>query len=316
MRAQIDPEIHRRSKRRNRLNTLLIVGGMTLLLALCGWVLFGGLGFLWALGLGAMVWIFTPRFSPDLVLRLYRARRLTPTRAPDLMRVVQVLAERAGLPATPDLYYVPSSNMNAFAVGDREQSAITLTDGLLRKLDMRQLIGVLAHETAHISNEDLRVMGLADVVSRLTVSMQTVGIIMLLFGLWHGSHLVLAAVLLMLAPLLGTLLQLALSRSREYDADLTAVTLTGDPAGLALALRTLERSQGSVWESVVLPGGRTPDPSILRTHPLTENRIQRLMELVPQFKPYFDMPEQQSPAPVRYRPVKRPPRYHATGFWY
>src|SRR5690606_36483706 len=88
-----------------------------------------------------------------------------------------------------------------------------------------------------------------------------------------------AVLVLMAAPTLGGLLQMALSRTREFDADLGAVMLTGDPDGLASALHRLERHQGRLWEGLMLPGGRVPNPSVLRTHPATEQRIQRLMAL-------------------------------------
>jgi heat shock protein HtpX len=122
-------------------------------------------------------------------------------------------------------------------------------------------------------------------VSRFTSFMSTVGIFSLILNvgsLFGGSGEAvpwLAVLVLIAAPSVGGLLQLALSRTREFDADLGAATLTGDPDGLASALTRLEKVQGRLWESVVLPGGRTPNPSVLRTHPLTADRVRRLMEL-------------------------------------
>jgi heat shock protein HtpX len=128
-------------------------------------------------------------------------------------------------------------------------------------------------------------MAIADMVSRFTSAMSTFGMLALLLNLpsfliggqagmpWAG------VLLLMAAPSIGATLQLALSRTREYDADLGAAMLTGDPDGLASALLKLERAQRRNWEGMVLPGGRVPDPSILRSHPRTRDRIDRLMAL-------------------------------------
>lgn len=294
----------------------MIMGGLTLLLAVSAWALFGTTGIIWALGLGIALLLFTPRISPAMVLRLYKARPINPREAPELFRVMHVLAKRAELPEVPKLYYVASSNMNAFAVGRPEDSAITVTDGLMRGLNLRQLAGVLAHEVSHIANEDLKVMGLADIVSRLTSIMQSIGFFLLLLGLWQGGRALIAAIVLMLAPTVGTFLQLALSRSREYDADLSAVRLTGDPVGLASALQSLERKQGSLWESILMPGGRVPDPSLLRTHPKVEDRVARLMELSPGHVPELETREAQVVVPAAFRRVVQPPRYHMSGFWY
>ena len=103
MPTQIDPDIHQRAKWRNRINTLLIVAGLTLLIALCAWALFGKAGILWALALAFVIWMLSPKISPELVLRMYRARLIATSEAPDLYHTLAVLAERADLPAVPKL---------------------------------------------------------------------------------------------------------------------------------------------------------------------------------------------------------------------
>ena len=316
MPLRIDPAIHRRAKRRNIINTWLIVSGLVALLLLSSWLLFGITGIVWSFALGAFVLIAGPRFSPAMILRLYRARPLGPRHVPDLWSVLEELARRADLPAVPQLYYVASANMNAFAVGRPQHAAITITDGLLRRLNLRQLAGVLAHEVSHIANEDIRVMALADIVNRLTGILQTIGLFLLFFGLWQGGRAILAAPVLILAPTVGALLQLALSRAREYDADLEAAQLTGDPEGLASALATLERRQGRMWESFVLPGARVPDPSLLRTHPPAKERIRRLLELRGGRLARLETREQLLTLPGTYKPVVRRPRFHVHGLWY
>ncbi|MGF1644027.1 MAG: zinc metalloprotease HtpX [Thiotrichales bacterium] len=275
-----------RHKRLNTIQTVLMLAGVLGVLALVGWS-FGGAPMMVGLLLaGGLLAVIAPRISPTLVLRMYRAVALDRYTAPGMVRTVAELARRAGLPVAPGLYYIPSQTMNAFAVGDREQASIAITDGLLRRLDDREITAVLAHEMSHIRNNDMRVMGLADTLSRLTHSMSLVGLLMLLLNLplvIVGGQTVswLGALLLLLAPQLTALLQLGLSRSREYDADLGAVELTGDPNALASALRKLEYYGNGVFEQILLPGRRSPDPSLLRTHPRIEDRIARLRDLAP-----------------------------------
>jgi heat shock protein HtpX len=175
--------------------------------------------------------------------------------------------------------------MNAFAVGRISDSAICMTDQLIRSLTKRELAGVMAHEISHIANQDIKVMSIADMVSRFTSILSTLGIIALFLNLPAILTGAIAGVpwaaiaLLVTSPTIGGLLQLALSRTREYDADLGAVMLTGDPVGLASALVKLDAAQGRHWEGMVLPGGRHPDPSLLRTHPRIEDRLARLAAL-------------------------------------
>jgi len=294
----------------------MIMGGLTLLLVISAWALFGAAGIGGALVIVGLLAFLTPRVGPAMVLRFYRAWPIEPREAPQIFRILRGLAQRAELPEFPKLYYIASSNMNAFAVGRPDNSAITVTDGLLRGLNLRQLTGVLAHEVSHIANEDIKVMGLADVVSRLTGIMQSIGFMLLLFGIWQGGGAIIAAIVLMLAPTIGTFLQRALSRSREYDADLAAAHLTGDPVGLAAALKIMQRRQGSLWESILLPGGRIPDPSLLRTHPKPKDRIARLLELEAKHLPEVETRESQVHLPAGFRPVHQRPRFHASGLWY
>lgn len=232
---------HARHAWNNRLQTLILVGAMLGIGALAGGLLFGETGVWVALAACLAVLLIAPAASARLTLMLYRAEPIPYESAPDLWRMIQTLAERSNLPAVPQLHYLPSPVVNAFAVGSRRDSAIALTDGLLRTLSPREIGGVVAHEMAHIAHDDLRVMGLADYVSRLTSLFSMVGQIMLLLALpmWVLGEAVInwpALVVLVLSPHLALLAQLSLSRVREFDADLRAVQLTDDPAGLASAL--------------------------------------------------------------------------------
>ena len=265
-------------------HSLLIFVGMLGLLATLGWLVAEAEGLVGVFVSGGILMLVGLRVSPALVLRLYRARSLSPLEAPTLFRVVTALAARAELSRPPALYYLPSRIINAFAVGRHNDSAICLSDGLLRALNQEELVGVLAHEISHIRNNDLWIMGLADAVSRLTRMLSWMGQLMLLLNLpmlvLGGDTFPWLLVLpLTGAPILSLLLQLALSRTREYDADLSAATLTGNPRGLANALAKMERLRGSWLERLLLSGRRLPEPSVFRTHPDTADRIRRLLEL-------------------------------------
>jgi heat shock protein HtpX len=235
---------------------------------------------------------------------------------------MEELAQRAQLPYVPALYYVPSRMLNAFAVGTRRNAAIGLTDGLLRGLNLRELTGVLAHEMSHIRNNDMRSMSVADVISRVTNLFSTFGKFLLLVNLpliFMGSAPISwwAILLLIVAPFISGLLQLALSRTREFDADLDAIQLTHDPVGLMNALQKLEYYATNIWQQVLFPGRGVPDPSIFRTHPHTKDRLARLQELNPQQYQPIAMPAQAPFAlPGNYTQVTRQPGWRMMNLWY
>jgi heat shock protein HtpX len=318
--APLDARQQRRHKLRNFLQSAILLGGMVGLLALCGWVLFGADGLVgMALG-SALALAFSPRISPRLVLRLYRAHELRAQELPEVFAVLDRLTQRAGLGQRPRLYYIPSRMLNAFAVGERDDAVIALTDGMLRTLSLRELAGVLGHELSHIRNNDLWLMGLADLVGRLTRLMTLAGLLLLVLAipLWASGAAAfpwLVIPLLVFAPQLTTLLQLALSRAREYEADLDAAGLTGDPMGLAGALAKLERFQRGVWEQILMPGYRLPEPSLLRSHPPTAQRIARLraLQAAAPAEPAF---EEAMPWPGARKAVAQQPRGRMLGFWY
>lgn len=300
----------------NRLQTALLVLTLLGIAAVAGSLLLGDGGLWLALAAAGFTLLLEPAAASGLTLRLYGARPLHPDEAPDLWAVLRELAARAGLPAVPVPHYVPSGVVNAFAIGSKHHAAIALTDGLLRSLTPRELTGVLGHEIAHIANEDLRVMGLADSISRLTHLLALLGqlaIVLSLPALLLGVTEVNwpALLLLAVAPQLALLAQLGLSRVREFDADRLAAELTGDPHGLASALAKIERVSRS-WRAWLLPGWGNPEPSWLRTHPATAERIERLLELAP--------PPAMPPFPsARFVPEvtvsPRPPRWRTGGLW-
>ena len=282
LQSNLNPDIQRSHNLRNTIHTVLLIGGTGLLMGVMAYAVLGTIGLIGATIFSAVGLASLSRVSPKMVLNLYKARPFSDNEMPELQQLMRNLAKKADLTVVPQLHYVPTKMLNAFAVGSRDDSAIAVTDGLLRAMNMRQIAGILAHETSHIVNGDLKVMGLADVLNRITSLLSTIGLIgvPLVFGTGIDIPYI-GLALLIFAPTIGGLLQLGLSRAREYDADLDGVTLTGDPEGLASALSLLEQRQRGIWEGMFLPGASLPQPSILRTHPKTEDRIARLQALRP-----------------------------------
>ncbi len=231
----------------NGIQSLLLLGSMGALMAFLGWVIAGATGLLWVLIPGMALLLFTPKISPKLVMQLHKAQPLFPENAPNLYRMVGYLAKKAELPTIPQIYYIPSQVMNAFAVGNRQNCAIALTEGTLSALNPREITGVLAHEVAHIQNNDLWIMSLSSVVQRITQFLSSVGLFLLLINiplLWMHNYGIpwLFIGILVAIPWLSILMQFALSRTREFHADLGAVRLTGDARGLASALDKIQRT--------------------------------------------------------------------------
>ena len=312
----IDARIRRRQKVRNALQGLAMLTGMVLIFALIAWMFFGSSGLIVIVGVGLVLALVRPKVPPRWVLQMYGAQPLPARSAPDLHRAVAILAERAGLPQMPRLYYVPSRLTNAFTTGYGDDAALAVTDGIMRRLTARQLVGVLAHEISHIRSGDTRIMNLSDTIARLTHGFAYLGVwiipLTLPLTLTGDLRPLLAGFALLALPLLTTVLQLGLSRSREYDADLAAAALTGDPEGLASALEALESSDGSIWERLMVPRRRSPDPALLRTHPPTEERARRLRALTPGDRMERLGPDTPQP-PQGYQPVSGAPRLRAPG---
>jgi heat shock protein HtpX len=309
-------------KLRNVLHSIVLVGGIAALTALCAWLLFGGAGVVWTFASVGLVLLLGPRVAPEAIMRMYHAQQVPPDHTGALMRIVNALGRRAGLEAQPKVYIIPSKMMNAFATGRRDDASIGVTTGLLNRLSTRELAGVIAHEMSHIRNGDLWIMGVADILSRLTLFMSYLAVFLVAVNLplamMGEAHIPwLPVLLLYFAPTISAVLQLALSRAREYDADLEGARLSGDPDGLASALMKLERYQGQFWENIFMPGRKNPAPSLLRSHPKTEDRVARLRELDPR-----DL----DPLPLPTSPFEQltdlgrffgGPRYHwISGLWY
>ena len=312
----------------NMLQSILLIVGMAIILGTIGWLFFGLTGLVITVAVGLFFMVNASRISPAMLTRMYGAKPVKPEQAPDLYRILNELSARAELPVVPKLFYLPSKIMNAFATGRKDNSYVVVSDGLLRALTPREIAGVLAHEVTHIRNNDMWVMGVADLFSRLTSFISTAGQFMFIFGIGlfmftEKSIPFLGLILLIVAPMLSSLLQLGLSRTREYDADLGAFELTGDARGLASALMKLEKYHGGLMEKIMLPGRKQKQPSLLRTHPKTQDRVERLLALegegsalpAPEIAQRLEKPAQIFPTRL-FHPVNTLPKWRISGLWY
>lgn len=311
----MDLEVLDSHRLQNRLQSVVLLVTMGLLLGYIGWLLLGLPGSAAALLMVLISYLFNSQLSPRFVLRMHRAQPLSPLQAPGLYQALEELGRRAELPARPRLYYVGDEAPNAFAIGSSADAAIVLSLGLLRRMDGLPLLGVLGHEIAHIRNHDLQLMNFADLIGRMTGIFAFTGLVLVLLSLplvlmtdltlnWH------ALVWLLLAPQACLLLQLALSRTREFEADRGSAELIGSPEPLIRALDLLDPPPG-FWQRLWLPARRPALPSEIRSHPSTRERIQRLAAL--------RIPAGRQPpmlAPQLYRPSELPPHRPVWGrYW-
>jgi heat shock protein HtpX len=249
---------------------------MVLLLAACGWITEGAEGVRRAVNIPHAS---ARPISPESMYRWFGARLINPAEMPGLFNILVDVCRRARLLRLPDLYYVAApSEMNAYALGSSEGAAIILTDGLLRGMTPGEITGILAHEVAHIRNNDAWAMSLVAALHQAIAWTSSAGLALLRTrqgGILGSLPL---AVLLSAAPAIGQLLGLALCRIRELDADATALELTGDLYGLVAALDKLERHHTGY---PVRPVAAVEDNSmhLLRSHPATSERVGTLLSL-------------------------------------
>jgi heat shock protein HtpX len=260
----------------NHRSSAWAIAGLIILLAVCAWIVEG------AEGARRVVTTGNSRsrsriISREALHRWFGAFPLSAAEMPGLFSILRDVCRRSGLPRLPDLYHVPArGDMNAYALGGPEAAAIILTGGLLRGMTPAEITGILAHEVAHICNNDTWAMDwVADL--RCAIEWTSLAGLALVRARNGGFNYPLEA-LLQVAPALGHLLGLALCRIRELDADATALELTGDLHGLVAALDKLERHHSSI---PALPIAIIQDGShLLRSHPATLERVSTLLSLV------------------------------------
>lgn len=292
------------------------------LLALALFLLWSWPGAAVAIVVMGAIYAGAPLLPPELLLKLYRAEPLDVRHGLPFYQMTDALTHRAGLASMPKLFVIPSLTVSAFSAGRPERAAIAMSEGLLRRLSLAEAGAVLAHEISHIRHGDLKTMMRADVLSRVTQLMWIGSLVLLAarlpdYLMGQSRMPVLAVALLFAAPAVSSLVQLAISRRREFDADLDAVRLTGNQRCVATAIANLETYQGSFVEDVLLPSRRIPLPSLLRSHPRPEARLARLkrIEALPQHPP-LAVEEAPMVTMVGRGPGSLRPRYRLTGLWF
>ena len=264
--------------------TLILLLSMMTLMFLLGWMLGGFSGIVFAAIISITLLMVNGYHSPLRLLKTLKARQLDPGSFPELHNILRKITHRAGLSHSPSLYCVPSKVMNAFVIGKEENAAIVVTDSLLRNLNLREVAGILGHEMAHIRNKDLWVMSVAGATVRIVHFFSTIGQVLVLLALpalLYGDVKIalLPLLLLFFAPTLCLMLMMALSRTREYEADRMGVELVGDVYGLVSALEKLERYHKGLPRFFLAPW-KLSQPSFLQTHPPTKERIGRLLSML------------------------------------
>jgi len=307
----------------NLVQAAVLLAAFALLIGAATWPLIGGWSLLLAACAVAGIVALALRMPPQTVMRLYGARPQVSATMRQVEHLADNLARRAALPRPPRLFVVPSTMLSAFSAGTPQSAAIAVTEGLLRRLTMREIAGIFAREIGHIAQGDLTVLAIADLVSRAAQLMYYAGLALAALNLFHlvtGDELVSwwSVALLVLAPALLNLVQLGLSHTREFDADRAGALLTGDPMGLASAISRLEASTGTLAQDLIppVPARRVPQPSMLRCPPPLQQRLARLHALEAPPMPPLDIAEGPRISLVGVGPIEMRQRYRWPGVWF
>ncbi len=276
----------------NWLKTAVLMAAIVALFGVIGASLGGQSGMLMALGFALVMNVGAYWFSDKLVLKMYDAKEVDETSAPEFYNMVKELAQKAGLPM-PRVYIINEDAPNAFATGrNPENAAVAATTGIMRVLSAREMRGVMAHELAHVAHRDILIS---------TISATMAGAISALanFAMFFGgrdssgrpANPVVSIAVMILAPLAASLIQMAISRAREFEADRGGAEMSNDPLALASALDKIDRyARGIPFEAaerhpetaqmmIMNPLSARGVAGLFSTHPATEERIARLQEL-------------------------------------
>lgn len=274
----------------NGFKTMVLMVTLTLMLVFVGGLLGGKTGMTFALVMAFGMNFVSYWFSDKIVLRMYKAQEVTGGDAPELHDMVRRLAQRAALPM-PKVYLIPDESPNAFATGrNPEHGAVAVTTGIMRILSREELEGVLAHELAHIKNRDILVGTVAAAIAGAISYLAQMAQWSMLFGgrsndEGEGSNPVAALVMMIVGPIAAMMVQMAVSRSREYGADAGGAAISGNPLQLADALRKLQAASGRIPMAanpatshmfIVNPLSGGGLVRLFSTHPPMEERIARL----------------------------------------
>lgn len=271
----------------NSVRTAGLMAAMMILFVVIGQMLGGQSGMMLAFLFGIGVNFFSYWFSDKMVLKMYRAKEVERSEAPELYDMVDKLRQNAGLPM-PRVFVIPSDQPNAFATGrNPEHAAVAVTNGIVRLLSKQELEGVLAHELAHVKNRDI-------LTGSIAAALATSITMLVRFGMFFGGrdrdNLIGSLLMLILAPIAAMLIQMGISRAREFAADRDGARICGHPKSLASALQRLEHGAEAIPMDanpstahmfIVNPfaGLKGGLRSLFATHPPTEERIRRLLEL-------------------------------------
>lgn len=279
----------------SQIKTVLLLGLLTGIILFLGGAIGGRIGLFIAFGFALVMNVGSYWYSDKLVLSMYRAREVGPQDSPALHSIVDDLAREANLPK-PRVYIVPQDSPNAFATGrDPEHGVVAVTQGLLQILSTEELRGVLAHEMGHIRNRDILVQTIAGVLASVVMYLANIAQFTAIFGGFGGRdneggvNPIAALLLAMVAPIAAMLVQMAISRSREYLADDTGARLAGNPLYLANALEKLDAygkrvpmrlgNEATSHMFIVHPFSGKKAMSLFATHPPIQERVARLRKM-------------------------------------
>mgnify|MGYP001132251149 FL=1 len=273
----------------NTLKTMVLLVTLTVLFIFIGALLGGRSGMTVALFIALAMNFFAYWFSDKIVLRMYGARQVSEAEAPELYSIVRTLSQKAGLPM-PKVYIIDADQPNAFATGrNPKHGAVAVTTGIMRLLDRNELSGVIAHELAHIKNRDILVSTIAATIAGAISYLAQMAQWAMIFGGRRddeeGGNPIAALVMMIVAPIAAMLIQLAISRTREYGADAGGARIAGNPLYLANALKKLhyasqriplEANPATSHMFIVNPLSGGGFAKLFSTHPPIEERIARL----------------------------------------
>ena len=275
----------------NWFKTTILMAGIVVLFGTVGAALGGASGMLIALAFAGAMNIYAYWFSDKAVLKMYNAREVDAQTAPKFYHMVQELAQNAGLPM-PKVYIIDEAQPNAFATGrDPEHAAVAATTGIMRILSERELRGVMAHELAHVKHRDTLISTISATIAGAIASIAQFGMLFSGGARDRGVHPAVALLIMIVAPLAAMLIQMAISRAREFEADKGGAEISRDPEALAAALQkihdyahqipmdTAEQHPETAQMMIINPLSAGGLKGLFSTHPQTEERIARLMAM-------------------------------------
>ena len=267
----------------NTLKVIILIASLSGLLMIVGYFIARRTGVIIALVLSVIMNFGSYWYSDTIVLSMYNARPITESQSPALYDVVESLSAKANIPV-PKIYVIPENTPNAFATGrDEEHAAVAVTSGILKILNRDELEGVIAHELSHIKHKDILISTMAATIASAVVLLSRWS---MFFGSSDDNGMIKTLAVAIIAPIAATLIQMAISRSREYEADAGGAKVSGKPEALASALqklsmsakrRPMDANPSTAHMFIVNPLSGGTIMNLFSTHPPMEERVKRLM---------------------------------------